>query len=311
LDKTAFAVRASRPIHAGDELFLPLALHPRSQLMMNGNLLFQNIPTRDDYTKAAEMILDEIRQFRRRKRDTKTATAKAREIEANLDLIYKTAQTLNPVVAKFLPLKKPELDRWIQSPPTIESIGLDAMDNKTVNALAINAQCLSYVTTAATEITAEAPSIVITTKEISAGAVVMPVPLLLLSITMREESCNVNAETGQCLIPNPDTTNTADNAKGNINPPNHLSRSHCWGHKDLPMLLLCPLSIASKMTIVVDDDSIDDQANTPNVELRWNGFNSHNKKSHALPVEQVASVSLLFCITAVIRKLFFANKVLT
>lgn len=64
---SSYALSASKPIQAGDELFLPFSQHPKSHLGAE-SLLFHNIPTTEDFDMAEQIIQDEIEKLRHKRR---------------------------------------------------------------------------------------------------------------------------------------------------------------------------------------------------------------------------------------------------
>ena len=185
-------------------------------------------------------------------------------------MILKIARRLDPVIAKFLPTSKAEMDRWIKlwkEDVPFESV---AVAEKSVEGLEMNARCLSYTMEHPNE-----PLAMIVKQQISQGTVVRPVPMYLQPVTQQSYLAE---ETEDC-------------------PSN---KSPCFQSNNLPFEL-CPLSLPVWLTPEEGDE--------PNVEYRWSTDHPHNALSHGMTADQVLKVSFALY-SRELKKIEFYRRVL-
>ncbi|CAB9525253.1 expressed unknown protein [Seminavis robusta] len=291
---TDYSLRATKQIHAGDELFLPFTSHPHSKLPLdtttttNPTGVFDDIPTQPEYDLAEEIIRDTLLSFPMKRG---RIMVNDKEIEKTLVLVYKVARKLNPKVLRFLPSTKRELDPWISFIRRAEPFGKAALQEKSMNALEMNAQCMSHHNQNANrellQHDGDSDVSLLATQQFLNGTTVFASPLLLLPLGRKNEARRcasvdhavVDDDQEECIMP-PEGEELVE--EEGIVVSQKQANKYCFQQAHLPFLL-CPLSPAAML--------ITSSAGTepPNVEFQWSRrIKRRNTKALAMSPEQVA-----------------------
>jgi hypothetical protein len=233
-----FSLRATRPIHAGEEFFVTYTHHPASSLLQNSHI-FDQIPSVEDYALADGLIDDLILTSKRM-----VYAHLKRMITVNTDYIFtlmrRSIGKLNPAVAALLPSRAQlAKDRFGQSS------SLTQLKNKTLQVHQLISSCLDDLQVQEKADTSRALQV---TRNIKKGEVVTTVPMYVISDV---EAASVSCETTkkeECASPR--------------NPYSPL----CLfvGSQSSPNIFFCPLTEAIYLS-----NSNADTATPANVEFQW------------------------------------------